>query len=369
MKTPSIILAAALICAMTAAPARADLVIGVAGPITGSYSTFGEQIMRGAKFAAEQINAAGGIMGEKIELKLVDDACDPKQAVAVAGQLASNGVKYVIGHFCSGSSIPASKVYMEEGMIEISPSSTNPKLTDEAETYIFRVCGRDDQQGAVIGNYIVKYFAGKKIAVIHDKSTAGKGQADQARETINAGGIKEVMYEAYNAGERDYSALVTKLKEAGVELLMIGGYHTEAGLIARQLRDAGADIQVFGGDALTTEEYWSIAGTAGEGTLFTFGPDPRKNSLAKDVVEAIRKTGYEPEGYTLYTYAAMQALAGAIEKVGSAKDTKKIAGALRAQSYDTVLGPIGFNEKGDVKGPAFVVYRWHDGKYAEVENQ
>jgi branched-chain amino acid transport system substrate-binding protein len=348
-------------------PAHADITIGLAGPFTGSYSAFGEQMKRGTVQAVADLNDKGGILGEKVILKTVDDACDPKQAVAVANQLVSAGVKYVVGHFCSGSSIPASKVYMEEGVIAISPASTNPKLTDEADTYIFRVCGRDDQQGTVIGNYIVKNFAGKKVAIIHDKSTAGKGQADQTRETINAGGMEEVLYEAYNAGDRDYSALVARLKELGTDVLFIGGYHTEAGMITRQLREQGANIQVMGGDALMTEEFWSITGKAGEGVLMTFGPDPRNKPGAQTVAAAIRKAGYEPEGYTLYSYAAVQTLAAAIEKVGKADDTKRVADALRATNFNTVLGALGFNARGDVTGPGFVVYRWHDGKYAEVE--
>jgi len=362
MKAFSIICAAIFLCA---APARAEITIGMVGPLTGPYAIFGEQMKRGAEQAAADINRSGGINGEKIILRIGDDACDPKQAVTVANQMASAGVKFVVGHYCSGSAIPASKVYMEEGMLYITPAATNPKLTDDGKDVIFRVCGRDDRQGVVDANYILKHFAGKKVAIAQDESAYGKGLADQVKKTLNAAGMKEVLFEAYTPGERDYSALVSRLKHANTQVLFIGGYHTEAGLIARQLKEQGAPIQIVGGDALVTDELWKIAGPAAEGLLMSFGPDPRLQPEAKDLLIALRKSGYEPEGYTFYTYAALQALTEAIKRVG-ATDTHKIAASLRASPAQTVLGALSFDAKGDVTGPVYVMYRWHDGKYAEV---
>jgi len=350
---------------LCAAPVHADINVGIAGPLTGSYATFGEQMRRGAEQAVADINGSGGIKGEKLILRAVDDACDPKQAVTVANQLASGGVKYVVGHYCSGSAIPASKVYMDEGMLLITPAATNPKLTDDAKDLIFRVCGRDDRQGKVDGAYIVKNFPGKKIAIAQDQSAYGRGLADEVKATLNGAGVKEVLFEAYTPGERDYSALISRVKQANAEVLFIGGYHTEAGLIARQLKEQGAKVQIIGGDALVTDELWSIAGPSAEGLMMSFGPDPRKRPEAQSLLEALHKTGYEPEGYTFYTYAAFQALAAAMIKVG-ASDTLKVATTMRAAPVPTVLGPLGFDAKGDAEGPGYVLYRWHDGKYAEV---
>ena len=354
------ILAAAL--ASFGSAAWSQIVIATAGPMTGQYASFGEQMRRGAEMAVADINAKGGVMGKKLVLKIGDDACDPKQAVAVANQLVSDKVVFVAGHFCSGSSIPASKVYTEEGILQISPASTNPKLTDEGGPNVFRVCGRDDQQGAVAGNYLADKFKGKKIAVIHDKTAYGKGLADETKKQLNSRGVTEAMYEAYTAGEKDYSALVSKLKGANVDVVYVGGYHTEAGLIVRQAREQGYKVQLVSGDALVTDEYWKITGAAGQGTLMTFSPDPRKAPVAAEVVKKFRAQKYEPEGYTLYTYGAIQAWAAA---AGQAKSTKwkDVAGALRAGKFSTVLGTIGFDKKGDVTAPGYVFYVWKDGKY------
>ncbi len=356
------ILAAASIALLGVASARAEITIATAGPMTGQYASFGEQMRRGAEMAVRDLNAAGGVLGQKILLEIGDDACDPKQAVAVANEMASKGVKLMAGHFCSGSSIPASNVYSEEDILQISPASTNPKLTERGLDIVFRVCGRDDQQGLVAGNFLADKFGAKKIAIIHDKTAYGKGLADETRKTLHARGVREVLYEAYTAGEKDYSALVSKLKHNGVEVLYVGGYHTEAGLIARQMRGQGMSTRLVSGDALVTEEYWSITGPAGEGTLMTFSPDPRKNPTAAGLVKRFRATGYEPEGYTLYTYGAIQAWAAAVEKARST-DTAKVIKVLRNSKFDTVLGSIGFDAKGDVTAPGYVFYEWKQGKY------
>jgi len=359
--------AAAALTAATFTPAKADITIAVAGPMTGQYASFGEQMQRGAKMAVKDINAKGGVLGQKIKLLVGDDACDPKQAVAVANKFVSDGVVFVAGHFCSGSSIPASTVYTEEGIIQISPASTNPKLTEEGGPNVFRTCGRDDQQGIVAGNYLADHFKGKKIAILQDKTAYGKGLADETRKQLHKRGIKEVMYEAYTAGEKDYSALVSKMKAAGVDVFYVGGYHTEAGLMIRQAHEQGYKPQLVSGDALVTDEYWKITGKAGEGTLMTFSPDPRKNPAAAPVVEEFRKTGYEPEGYTLYTYGAIQAWKQAVTDAGTAKDPKKVIKALRSNKFNTVLGNIGFDKKGDVTAPGYVFYVWKNGKYDYVK--
>ncbi|WP_431857668.1 branched-chain amino acid ABC transporter substrate-binding protein [Azospirillum sp.] len=352
--------------ALGAPAARADILIAMAGPLSGQYAAFGEQIRRGVDMAVQDLNAAGGLLGQKVAVTYGDDACDPKQAVAVANKLAKEGAKAVIGHYCSGSSIPASQVYSEEGVLQITPSSTNPKLTEQGFKNVFRMCGRDDQQGAVAGKYLADHFKGKSVAVLHDKSAYGKGLADETKKAMNAAGVTEKLYEAYTAGEKDYAALVSKLKQNAVDVVYIGGYHTEAGLIRRQMTDQNLSAPIISGDAMVTDEYWAITGPAGEGTMMTFAPDPRERPEAKAVAERFRKAGYEPEGYTLLSYAAVQVFADAARKAGSA-DLAKVAPLLRKEGFDTVVGAITFDDKGDPRIPTYVFYRWHDGKYAMVK--
>jgi branched-chain amino acid transport system substrate-binding protein len=354
--------AAAAALLVGAGVAKADITIAVVGPMTGQYATFGQQMKAGAEQAVADINAKGGVMGEKLELLVGDDACDPKQAVAVANQMASRGVALIAGHFCSGSSIPASQVYQEEGILQISPASTNPKLTDEGGPNVFRVCGRDDQQGAVAGEFLAGHFKDKKIAILQDKTAYGKGLADETRKALKKWDAEETMYEAITAGEKDYSALVSKLKGAGIEIAYLGGYHTEAGLIVRQMREQGMDTRLVSGDALVTNEYWDITGKAGEGTLMTFSPDPRKNPAAAGVVKAFRAKKIEPEGYVLYTYGAIQAWQQSVEKAKTTK-LKPVLDNLHSMEFDTVLGKFSFDKKGDVTAPGYVMYEWKDGKY------
>nr|WP_319388575.1 branched-chain amino acid ABC transporter substrate-binding protein [uncultured Cohaesibacter sp.] len=344
--------------------AFAEIVIATAGPMTGQYASFGQQMKIGAEQAVADINAAGGVNGEMLKLEIGDDACDPKQAVAVANQMVGKGVTFMAGHFCSGSSIPASAVYAEESIIQISPASTNPKFTDERPgPGIYRVCGRDDQQGAVAGKLLWDEFKDKNVAIIQDKTAYGKGLADETKAAFEALGGKVAMYEAYTAGEKDYTALVSKLKQAKIDALYVGGYHTEAGLIVRQMREQGMDTVLISGDALVTDEYWSITGDAGEGTLMTFSPDPSLNPEAAPVVEEFKAKGQTTEGYVLYTYAAIQAYVDAVKAAGST-DYDAVTEALNSGEFPTVLGNLSFDDKGDVTLPGYVWYKWSKGKYA-----
>jgi branched-chain amino acid transport system substrate-binding protein len=358
------LLAASALVALTAGGAQAEIVIATAGPMTGQYAIFGDQMRRGAEMAVKDLNAAGGVLGEELALRVGDDACDPKQAVAVANQMVNEGVVFMAGHFCSGSSIPASQVYNEEGILQISPASTNPQLTEQGFDNVFRVCGRDDQQGQVAANYVVDNNVGSKIAVVHDKTAYGKGLADEFKKQLNARGIEEAMYEAITAGDKDFTALITKMKEAGVDLIYLGGYHTEAGLIARQAKEQGLNATMMSGDALVTDEYWSITGDTGQGTLMTFSPDPRKNEAAAPVVAEFEAAGYDPEGYTLYTYAAIQVWAQAAEKAGST-ELDAVIEQLHGNQFETVLGTVSFDDKGDVQGSNYVMYEWDNGQYVE----
>jgi branched-chain amino acid transport system substrate-binding protein len=359
------LLAAGAVLALGAGTAQADIAIATAGPMTGQYAVFGEQMQRGAQQAVKDLNAAGGVLGEQLTLEVGDDACDPKQAVAVANQMVNAGVVLMAGHFCSGSSIPASQVYNEEGILQISPASTNPQLTEQGFDNVFRTCGRDDQQGIVAANYVVDNNIGSSVAVVHDKTAYGKGLADEFKKQLNSRGVEEAMYEAITAGDKDFTALITKMKNAGVDLIYLGGYHTEAGLITRQAREQGLDAVMMSGDALVTDEYWAITGDTGQGTLMTFSPDPRKNEVAAPVVAEFEAQGYDPEGYTLYTYATIQIWADAVEKAGTT-DLDAVLEQLHGNQFETVLGTIAFDDKGDVTGENYVLYEWDNGQYNEI---
>lgn len=364
----SVILAAAF--ALTAGAANAqNIPIAVVGPITGSNAALGEQMKRGAEMAVADINAKGGVLGKKLDLIEQDDACDPKQAVAAANSVVGKKVVFVAGHYCSSSSIPASAVYNEAGVLQMTPASTNPALTDDAAkkgwNNVFRSCGRDDVQGGVAGKYLADHYKGKNVAIVHDKTAYGKGIADETMKAMNKAGLKETMYEAITQGDKDFTALISKMKQANIDVIYFGGYQTEGGLIVRQARDQGLKAQFIGADALVTEEFWKITGPAGEGTLMTFPPDPRNVPAAKAVVDKFKAQGYDPEGYTLYTYAAIQAFAAAADKAKSLK-VDDLSKALKSMTVDTVIGPLSWDKKGDVTNPKYVFYIWKNGTYTEM---
>lgn len=356
-----LVAAAALLAlvVLTGCEKTTTIKIGVAGPITGPYAKFGEQLTRGAQMAVDTINEAGGINGAKLEVIPGDDACDPKQARAVANRLVNDGVTAMVGHFCSSSTIPASEVYDEANILMITPASTNPMVTDRGLKGVFRTCGRDDQQGNVAADYIVGEMKAKKIAVIHDKDTYGQGLADAMRARLNGKhGITEVLYEGVTRGDKDFNSLITKLKGLGTEVIYFGGLHTEAGLIARQAKEQGLNAILFSGDGIVSEEFSNIAGPATEGVRMTFGADPRGISAAADVVKKFRDAGYEPEAYTLYSYSTIQVIAEALKNNDNTKDGGKLAEYIKANSFDTVMGNKAFDDKGDLKVSDYVVYEW-----------
>jgi branched-chain amino acid transport system substrate-binding protein len=355
-------------CMGTAFSAHADIVIGVAGPFSGPNATYGDQYWRGATQAAEDINAAGGIKGEKITLVQGDDACEPKQAVAVANRLVDQShVVAVVGHFCSSSTIPASEVYNDAGIIAITPGSTNPQVTERGMSEMFRMCGRDDQQGLVASNFIIDKLKAKKVAIIHDKDTYGQGLADATKAELNKRGVKEVLYEGLSRGEKDFNALVTKIRSVNPDVVYFGGCHPEAGPLVRQMREQGVKAAFFSGDCIVNEEMVTAAGgpqyTAG--VLMTFGKDPRLIPEGKAVIAKFRANKFEPEGYTLYSYASVQALAAAFNAVGP--DSAKASAWLKSHSVDTVMGKKEWDSKGDLKVSDYIVYKWDDkGKYQQL---
>jgi branched-chain amino acid transport system substrate-binding protein len=341
-------------------PARADVAIAVVGPMTGPYSMFGEQMRRGAEQAVADLNLGGGVLGSELELKIEDDRCDPRLAVTIANFLPGDEVSFVVGHFCSAASIPASKIYEEEGIIQISPAPGDPKLTDERGNGIFRIAGREDRQAELAAQVLAHYYKEAPIAILSNGSAYGMKLAIKANQYLVEQGIEVAMFEQYEPALTDYSELVEQLHEAGIAAIYFTGSPDEAGIVIRQGTERGFLPQIIGGDMLAVEEYWAAAGKAGEGTIVTYPLDPRTLPDAEPVVARFRSQQFEPQGVTLYTYAAIEAWAQAANAAGTL-DTKEIILALHRHRFSTVLGDIVFDRNGDINLPGYAWYRWSEG--------
>jgi branched-chain amino acid transport system substrate-binding protein len=359
-----IILAAALF----ARPAEAEIRIATAGPMTGDYAWAGDRYQKGAGLAVEDLNAKGGVLGQKVELIVGDDFCDPEQALALARKLVSNGVAFVAGHWCSHASIPASKLYESARILMIAPGSASARLTDQGGPNVFRVCGRDDREGWKVAEYLAKHWAGRRIAILDDGTAWGKGVADVARQRLHELGMPVAVDEAFTPGQPEYSPLVAKLQAAGVDVLFVGGYHREAGLILRQAHDSGYNLRLIANSAMALEDFPLIAGPALAGTVMAAMTDMRASPQATDVVARFRAQNYDPAGYTLYAYAAVQVWAQAVTASGSL-DLDAVTRVMHGRQFDTVLGKIGFDQKGDVTG--FEPWGWYvwqaDGSYVPLK--
>ncbi|WP_415087121.1 ABC transporter substrate-binding protein [Labrys sp. (in: a-proteobacteria)] len=350
----------------TGTPAGAQIKLGVAGPMTGPNAVFGEQMRKGAEAAAAAINAKGGIAGQQVEIVVADDVSDPRQGVAAANKLADQGIKLVVGHFNSGVTIPASEIYAERGMIMISPSATNPKVTERGLWNVFRVTGRDDRQGDVWADYAARNFKGKRVAILHDKTPYGQGLAASARDAFAQAGFKPVLEAGIDVGEKDYSAIVDRLGKARADLLLWGGLYTEAALILRQLRQRGFKTVLFSGDGLIGSDFPALGGDAVIGTLMTFPPPHGQNPAAADI---IRVDPSLAEGYGLYAYAAIQVFQQAAARAQTL-DPRRLAEAMHAgKPFRTVLGDIAFDAKGDRTTPDLIVYRWQKGADGTITYQ
>lgn len=333
--------------------------IALAGPVTGAVAQYGEMQFIGAKMAIEQINKAGGVNGAMLEAVVYDDACDPKQAVAVANKIVNDEVQYVVGHLCSSSTQPASDIYEDEGILMITAASTSPEITARGYQLVFRTIGLDSLQGPTAGNFIADQVKPKTIAVIHDKQQYGEGIATAVKQTVESKGLKVALFEGINAGDRDFSAMIAKLKKANVDFVYYGGYHPELGLLLRQSAEKGLKAKFMGPEGVGNKELSAIAGPASEGLLVTlpksFDQDPKNQAL----VEAFKAKKEDPTGpFVFPAYAAVQVMAEGMKKAGST-DTAKVAAALRSNSFDTPTGSLAFDAKGDLKDFSFVVYDWH----------
>lgn len=364
-----IVLTAAVFLGSTAHAAA--LKIGVAGPLTGAQAAFGEMLKNGATLAVEEWNARGGVSvgGKKMKVDILwgDDRHDPKEGVSIAHKFVNAGAAGIVGHFNSSVSIPASTVYAEAGVVQITPASTNPKLTEQGFSTVFRVCGRDDQQGEVAANYIVDKLKLKRVAILHDKTTYGQGLADETKRFLEKRGVKPIFYSGVVQGDKDYTPVLTAAKQAKPELVYFGGIHPEAILLVKQMRERlGMKAHFMSGDGIVTDEYYKIAGKSAEGTYITFTPDQTKLAAAQNVIKKHRKRfGKEVGAYTIYSYVAANLILNSIQATGSTKGDK-LAAHLRSKAWDTSLGKLQFNKKGDVLESPYVLWQVKGSKFVEI---
>lgn len=340
--------------------AQADTIkIALAGPATGPVAQYGDMQKVGVFAAIDQINKAGGINGMQLEGVIYDDACDPKQAVAVANKIVNDGIQHVVGHLCSSSTEPASDIYEEEGVLMITAASTSPTITEKGHQMVFRTIGLDSLQGPFAAQYIIDTVKPKNIAIIHDKQQYGEGLATSVKNTVEAAGIKPVMFEGVTPGDKDFSALIAKLKKNNVDFVYYGGYHPELGLILRQSKEKGLEARFMGPEGVGNPDISKIAGEASEGLLVTlpqsFDQDPANQAL----VQAIKDKGEDPTGpFVFPAYSAVQVMTAAMTATGGT-DTSKLADYIRNNTFETTTGALDFNEKGDLTQFSFVVYDWH----------
>ncbi len=356
----------ALVLGATAA--QAEIKVALAGPVTGPVAQYGDMQFIGAKMAIEQINKAGGVNGEMLEGVVYDDACDPKQATAVANKIVNDGIQLVVGHLCSSSTEPASDIYEDEGILMITAASTSPTITEKGYQMIFRTIGLDSLQGPFAANHIISSVKPQRVAVIHDKQQYGEGLATSVKGELDKAGINVVMFEGVTSGDKDFSALIGKLKKENVDFVYYGGYHPELGLILRQSREKGFDAKFMGPEGVGNPDITAIAGEASEGLLVTlpnsFDQDPKNAEL----VAAFQAKKEDPSGAFVFpAYSAVQIMADSIKATGGV-DTAKMADHMRASSFNTPTGTLAFDQKGDLKEFSFVVYNWHaDGSKTPVK--
>ncbi len=360
---------AALAATLAFAPlAHADITIGLIAPLTGPVAAYGDQVKNGAQTAVDEINKAGGILGEKVVLQLADDAGEPKQGVSAANQIVGAGIRFVVGPVTSGVAIPVSDVLSENGVLMVTPTATAPDLTRRDLANILRTCGRDDQQAEVAAKYVLDKLKDKRVAIINDKGAYGKGLADAFKATLNAGGITEVINDAITPGDKDFSALTARLKSEKVDVIYFGGYHPEGGLMARQLRDLAVNAQIIGGDGLSNTEFWTIGSDAAAGTLFTNASDALKSPDSKSAADALSAKNIPAEAFTLNAYAAVQVIKAGIEKAKSAEDAEAVAAALKdGTAIPTAIGQLTYGETGDLTSQSFSLYKWEGGKIVAAE--
>lgn len=336
--------------------------VGVAGVMTGGDGAIGGAMIKGAQIAVDEWNAKGGVLGKQIEMVVRDDEGRPEKAVSVARELTSNGVVAVIGHFNSGCTIPASTVYDQANIVEITPGSTNPEVTERGLKNMFRIVGRDDQQGAVAANFMRNKLGLTKIAVLSDKTAYGDGFAEEVKKTFTAAGGQVVVSDGVPRTELDFRANIAVIKSSGAQALLWGGMYGQSAPLYRQLRDAGLDIPFVSGNGTMDPKFLEDVGAIASNIYVTFGPDYESLPAAQPFLQKYRGLYGKEGAFSVYGYDAANVLLEAIQTAGST-DAAKISAALRSKTFNTVLGPVNFNEKGDLAQSNDILWTVRDSKF------
>ncbi len=338
--------------------------IGIAGPMTGDQAKMGTDFKNGVSLAVEEWNNRGGALGKKIEVLISDDQHDPKQAVSVANKMVNEGVVGVIGHFNSSCSIPASDVYNKAGIPMITPASTNPQLTEKGYKGIFRVCGKDNQQGRIAADFVINHLKLSEVAILHDKTTYGQGLANEFKNSLSDK-VKLVYYGGIAQGDKDFKTVLTVIKEKKPELIFFGGIYPEAGLLVKQARELGLTAKFMSGDGSIDPKFIEIAGvSAAEGTYLTFSPDPKNIPSARGFIDTYQSKYGELGPYSIYAYDATNILLTAI-KEAKTTEGKAVIDKLHSMEFISATGKIKFDSKGDVTVAPYVVWITKNGKFEE----
>jgi branched-chain amino acid transport system substrate-binding protein len=339
--------------------------IGAAGPMTGAQSKMGIDLKNGVELAVTEWNEKGGLLGKRIQLVLGDDQADPKQAVSIANKFINQKVNAVVGHWNSNCSINASTYYNNANIVSISPASTNPRLTRQGYKTVFRVCGTDDQQGAVAAEFVLKTLKSKRVAVLHDKTTYGQGLADYFKKSVE-NKVQVVFYDGILTGDPDYKAVLTSMKEKKPDVYFFGGVYPEAGRLVRQAKEVGMNIPMITGDGVYDPTFIDIANRSAEGTYVTFGKDPSGLTTSKAFNEKYTAKYGAPGPYSIYAYDAANIILTAIQQTGTT-DGLKVAEYISRNTFKGAFGDISFDKNGDVTKAPYVVWQVVGGKFVEVK--
>jgi branched-chain amino acid transport system substrate-binding protein len=345
--------------------AAAEIRLGFASPVSGPYALTGIHTRAAVQLAVADLNRNGGVLGQPVRLIVADDACGLQQAIEAARRLVSEDVTAVIGHLCSHSSLLAAGVYETADVLMFTPASTHPRLTEEGRQNVFRLEGRDDQEAELAADLLATRWSGAAMAVLHDGSVYGEDLAIQVRRQLQARGVTPAIYDLYTPGKSDYSALAARLQSAAIEVLFLGGYGPDAARIVRALRARGDNLQLVGGDGLGMEEFWKIAGEAGAGTLFSARPEPKEPSGTAELLERPQALGLGTRSAVLGWYAAVQVWAQAVERARTL-DSAALIKILHRGGFETVLGRVAFDSKGDLEGASWEWQQWIDGRQVPI---
>ena len=351
--------------ALGAGAQGAPIKIGVPVPLSGGNAKMGNDISQAATLAVEEWNAKGGVLGRKLEIVAFDDACDAQQSVTAAHKLVDGGVVAVAGGYCSSAAIPASAVYHDAGVAFVADASSNPKLTDQGFENVFRVIGRDDQQGPYAAGFMMGTLKAKKIAIIHDNTLYAKGLADATKAALEGKpGVQVVFFDAVTPGEKDFSAVLTKVKSLSPDVTYYTGYYPEGGLIAKQFKDLGVSGKFMAGDANNDPTFISEAGPASEGVFVTSTPLPQDQSSAKSFIDRYKKRwNQDPGPYSALEYDAVNVVINAIKQSGSTDRAAVIKAITATKNYQGATGAINFDKKGDRASVLYITYIIKGGKF------